>query len=109
MLDYSISDYRVLAVRWNGAMEKSLFTKQYRVFLERLRKARVEANLTQAQLARRLGETQSFISKVERGERRLDVVELRVFCRALRVPFPAFTHDLDHALSVGERRRSGRS
>jgi transcriptional regulator with XRE-family HTH domain len=90
-------------------MEKSLFTKQYRVFLDRLRKARVEANLTQARLAERLGETQSFVSKVERGERRLDVVELRAFCRALEVPFPAFTNDLDHALSVGERRRSSSS
>lgn len=86
-------------------MEKSLSTKQYRVFLAHLRRARTHAGLTQAQLAKRLGETQSFISKVERGERRLDVVELRVFCRALKVPFPAFAKALHGALSLGERHR----
>jgi transcriptional regulator with XRE-family HTH domain len=91
-------------------MEKSPFSKEYRIFLGHLRKARADAGLTQARLAKRLGETQSFISKVERGERRLDVVELRTFCRALKMPFPAFINRLHLAIGAGERRRgSGHS
>lgn len=90
-------------------MDKSLFSKEYRVFLGHLRKARAEAGLTQAGLAERLGETQSFISKVERGERRLDVVELRAFCRALKLAFPTFVNRLHLAISMGERRTRSKS
>ena len=91
-------------------MEKSSFSKEYRIFLGHLRKARVEAGLTQAGLAKRLGETQSFISKVERGERRLDVIELRSFCSALKMPISTFIHRLDVALCANEHRHgSGHS
>jgi transcriptional regulator with XRE-family HTH domain len=86
-------------------MDKSLFSKQYRIFLSLLRTARVEAGLTQADLAKRIGESQSFVSKVERGERRLDVVELRAFCSALNVQFPKFMKGLHDSLSTSERRR----
>jgi transcriptional regulator with XRE-family HTH domain len=84
-------------------MQKSLVSREYRLFLASLRKAREEAGLTQDGLAKQLGETQSFISKVERGERRLDVVELRAFCRALKIPFPAFVNKLHRAISASER------
>ena len=84
-------------------MEKSAFSKEYRLFLVNLRTARKKARLTQEQLATLLGETQSFVSKVERGERRLDVVELRVFCRALKVPFPDFISKLHRAITASER------
>jgi transcriptional regulator with XRE-family HTH domain len=87
-------------------MDKSLFSKEYQIFLSQLRKARVDAGLTQTALAERLGETQSFISKVERGERRLDVVELRSFCNGLHLPFPAFINRLHLAIGARERRRS---
>jgi transcriptional regulator with XRE-family HTH domain len=50
-------------------------------FLRRLRRARTEARLTQVEVARRLGRSQSFVTKAETGERRLDVVELRAFAR----------------------------
>ncbi|MBL8841971.1 MAG: helix-turn-helix transcriptional regulator [Planctomycetes bacterium] len=51
-------------------------TARYREFLKRLREARVAAGLTQVEVARRLGKPQSFVSKCESGERRVDVVEL---------------------------------
>ena len=54
----------------------STHTARYREFLKRLKAARREAGLTQAAAARRLGKPQSFISKCEAGERRVDVVEL---------------------------------
>ena len=53
-------------------------------FLRRLRQARADAGLTQIQVAKRLGRSQSFVTKAENGERRLDVVELRAFARIYR-------------------------
>lgn len=50
----------------------------YGRFLSRLRQARLDAGLTQVEVAARLGKPQSFISKMESGERRLDVVELQM-------------------------------
>ncbi len=71
-------------------MEKSIFSHGYTVFLQVLRDTREQQGLTQIELAERLGQTQSFISKCERGERRLDIVEVRAFCNALGVPFTKF-------------------
>lgn len=71
-------------------MEKSLFSNDYAVLLREVRNARKSAGVTQQQLASSLKTTQSVVSKCERGERRLDVVELRSWCRALRVPFANF-------------------
>lgn len=79
-------------------MEKSIFSKNYDVFLQHLRQARKRAGLTQEQLASRLGQTQSFVSKCERGERRLDLVEVREFCQAIGISFAAFAADFDKKL-----------
>jgi transcriptional regulator with XRE-family HTH domain len=79
-------------------MEKSIYTREYAVFLEHLRKARETKNLTQLEVAERLGQTQSFVSKAERGERRLDIVELRAFCSAMNVGFEEFVFQLEKAI-----------
>lgn len=60
-------------------MKKSVHTKEYAVFVERLKAARLEAGLTQAQVAKKLGRPQSHISNVESGQQRVDVVELKRF------------------------------
>lgn len=52
---------------------------EYKALAKRLRDAREESGLTQVEVARKLGKPQSFVSKCESGERRIDVVELRVF------------------------------
>lgn len=82
-------------------MEKSIYSDGYTLFLEMLRGMRKSAGLTQIELAARLGSgaTQSFVSKCERGERRIDVVELRAFCRAIGVPFDDFARRLEDALA----------
>ena len=55
--------------------KKSVFTPTYKQFRSMLVNARMDAGLTQYDLAKRLERPQSFVSKFERGERRLDVVE----------------------------------
>ncbi len=64
---------------------KSIFTDEYEVFLQRLVAARREAGLTQQDLATRINRPQSFVSKYERGERRLDVLEFVMICHAVSV------------------------
>jgi len=66
-------------------MHKSLHSRHYRALLIELRAARTERGITQVELAARLDATQSFVSKCERGERRLDVAELRLWCKALGI------------------------
>ena len=87
-------------------MEKSIHSTRYVVFLKVLREARERAGLTQVQLARKIGETQTFVSKCERGERRIDVVELRTFCQAFGSNLKLFVAALEKAL--GERAGKGR-
>jgi transcriptional regulator with XRE-family HTH domain len=62
---------------------KSLHSEPYKLLLDMLIEARTRAGLTQAELARRLGRPQPFISFVERGERRVDVIEFYAIMRAL--------------------------
>jgi transcriptional regulator with XRE-family HTH domain len=54
---------------------------KYQNFIKRLREARLEAGLTQVEAGKRLKKPQAYISKIERGERRVDVVELVDFAR----------------------------
>lgn len=62
-------------------MKKSIHTKEYAVFVERLKTARLDSGLTQAQVAKRLGRPQSHVSNVETGQQRVDVVELKRFAQ----------------------------
>lgn len=62
---------------------KSIYSADYKRLLELLVEARKQAGVTQEQLATRLRRPQSFVSKVERGERRLDVIEFLRICRAV--------------------------
>jgi transcriptional regulator with XRE-family HTH domain len=62
-------------------MDKSIHTKEYKVFVERLKKARLEAGLTQVEVAKKLNRPQSHISNVETGQQRVDVVELKRFAK----------------------------
>ncbi|AXE05215.1 helix-turn-helix transcriptional regulator [Salmonella enterica] len=63
----------------------SIYSEEYQVVIKSLRDARLAQGMTQAQLAKALGKPQSFIAKVENGERRLDVVEFVRFCRLVNV------------------------
>lgn len=67
-------------------------------FLSLLRQMRLDADLRQVDLARKLGEPQSFVSRYESGDRRLDVLELRQICGVLGVSLPAFVERLEGSL-----------
>lgn len=66
-------------------MAQSTHHRHYQAFLDLLKAWRAEAGLTQSEVGERLGNTQTFVSKVERGERRLDLVEFTEWCEALGV------------------------
>ena len=55
-----------------------------------LRQVRLDANLTQADLADRLGQSQSYVSKYESGEQRLDLIELEAICKVVNIPLKKF-------------------
>jgi transcriptional regulator with XRE-family HTH domain len=61
----------------------TIHTEEHRVLVQLLRELRLKAGLTQTTLSERLDRPQSFISKLENGERRIDLVELRGMCREL--------------------------
>ena len=90
-------------------MDKSIFSKDYASLLAQLREARRVSGVTQESLASRLGTTQSVVSKCERGERRIDVVELRTWCKALGLSFPEFLSAFEKALNRrGSSKRSSK-
>ena len=64
-------------------MPKSVYTEAYQVLLRELVEHRRSAGITQQELAEKLEKPQSFISKFERGERRLDVVEFLEIARVI--------------------------
>ena len=72
--DYTIRGYIITT-----SVNKSVYSKEYKEIIGRLKKARIEAGLAQQKVAERLGKPQSYISKIESGERRLDVAEIKKF------------------------------
>jgi transcriptional regulator with XRE-family HTH domain len=64
-------------------VKKSLYERRQAAFTELLKKARKEAGLTQVDLAQKLRRPQSYVSKYERGDRRLDVIEFLEIARKI--------------------------
>ena len=62
----------------------SIHSSKYQKFLEHLRQARFDAGLTQRYVAMKLGKPQSYISKCETGERRVDIIELVEFAEVYK-------------------------
>jgi ribosome-binding protein aMBF1 (putative translation factor) len=80
-------------------VKKNLPHEQRKKLLVLLRNIRIDAGLTQAELASRLSRDQTFVSKYESGERRLDVLELREVCLAIGIDFTEFTKQLERELN----------
>lgn len=65
-------------------MSKTIYSKDHKFLVERLKKARIEAGFDQEKVAELLGKTQSYISKIEAGQRRVDVVQLKEFAKTYK-------------------------
>lgn len=78
---------------------KSIFSDEYQIFIDFIKLKRTQKGLTQLDLANKLGVTQSFISKCERGERRLDLIETRKIANAIGIQFSELMLDLESELS----------
>lgn len=71
-------------------MSKSIYSKEYKNVIKKLKKARLETGLKQTEIAKKLGKPQSYISKIEQGERRLDVAELKKIADIYKKPLDYF-------------------
>ena len=79
-------------------MPKTVHRPENVVLTQHLRAARLAAGLHQTDVAALLERTQSFVSDVENGSRRLDLIELRDVCRVLEVDFLEFVTDVERAI-----------
>lgn len=79
-------------------MSKSTYNHQRSLVCSMLRQIRIDLGLRQADVARQLGEPQSFVSKYEAGERRLDLIEVYHICRILGITLSEFTDALEQAI-----------
>jgi transcriptional regulator with XRE-family HTH domain len=73
------------------SLKSAEYVRKYKMFLRRLRHAREAAGLDQTRVARCFGKPQSFVSKCESGERRVDFVELQEFAKLYKKPIQYFT------------------
>jgi transcriptional regulator with XRE-family HTH domain len=89
-------------------MTRSTHYPRYQLFLDALGKARRDAGVTQTELADRVGNRQVFISKLERGDRRMDVVDLFEYCEAAGIEFLPFVKDLKARFEANGRPRLGK-
>ena len=80
-------------------MSTSIYTREYRAMIRLLREVRERAGITQVELAQMLGRTQSFVSKTERGESRLDIIQLRSILKKLGMNLEEFSRQLERELS----------
>jgi transcriptional regulator with XRE-family HTH domain len=83
-------------IRWS--VKKNIRLDQQKKLLVLLRGIRVDAGLTQNELASHLSRDQTFVSKYESGERRLDILELREVCQATGTDFVMLMRKLDKEL-----------
>ncbi len=84
-------------------MPRTIYTAEQQRLTELLRQLRLDAGLRQEDLAKKLRRPQSFVSKYEIGQRRLDLVELREICRALGVPLVEFVRQFERSIAATTR------
>ena len=83
---------------YNFDMKHNDIKSQHEILQGLLRQARLDAGLRQVDLAERLGQPQSFVSKYESGERKLDLFELRRVCEALDISLIEFIERFEDSI-----------
>lgn len=79
----------------NIKIRKTIHAKEYHIVISLLRELRERKQLTQKALADKIGSDQTFISKIEIGERRLDIIELKYICEALEIELVEFIIEIE--------------
>jgi transcriptional regulator with XRE-family HTH domain len=79
-------------------MKKKVYIAQRNRLVGLLREIRIESGLTQLELAAHIERDQTFVSKYESGQRRLDVLEVREICQAIGITLEEFAKRLEKAL-----------
>jgi transcriptional regulator with XRE-family HTH domain len=85
-------------------MAKTIHRTEYRVLLKLLKEHRVRAGVTQTAVSAALERSQSFMSDIERGVRRLDLVELKDICAVLKISLGPFVQEFEQALPRRQKR-----
>ncbi|MGB7925268.1 MAG: helix-turn-helix transcriptional regulator [Pyrinomonadaceae bacterium] len=99
---YSVLEYKSRAFIF-PQMSKFTGTSEQRRLQALLRQIRIDAGLKQSDLAERLGQSQSFVSKYESGERRLDLLELRQICEAVEISLSEFVNRFGGSANEGKQ------
>ncbi|MGF6199804.1 helix-turn-helix domain-containing protein [Pseudomonas laurylsulfatiphila] len=82
-------------------MPKTIYRREHDVLLSLLKKYRKEAGLTQVECSKALERPQSFMSDVETGSRRLDIVQLRDLCKVLGIGLAELVDEFERSLAAG--------
>ncbi len=69
---------------------KAVYSSEYKSILSKLKEARLKAGLNQAEVASKLSRPQSYLSKIESGERRIDVLEIKLLAQVYKKPVSFF-------------------
>jgi transcriptional regulator with XRE-family HTH domain len=81
-------------------VKKSIHKKEYKYFVQVFTEYRIKAKLLQVDLAKKLGVPQSFVSKIETGQRKVDIIELREICSHLNVTITEFVTKLEKEIKT---------
>lgn len=71
-------------------MPRAIYNKEHQKIVERLKQARLDVGLCQVEVAKKLDRTQSYVSKIESGQRRFDVLQLKEFAKLYKKPLDFF-------------------
>ncbi|WAB92960.1 helix-turn-helix transcriptional regulator [Pseudomonas citronellolis] len=79
-------------------MAKAIYRPEYACFLAVLKRRRIAAGLTQVDCSKALGHPQSFMSDVERGVRRLDIIQIRDLSKVLKTDLVSLIQEFEESL-----------